>query len=418
MDRPLSVIAVRRDRIRQIVKVALPAATLAALLTLLPGWLRPTLARDRIRTAVATIGPIDAAITAAGTVVPEIERVLSSPLDARVLRILKRPGAALKEGEAVVELDVSQSMLALDKVVKESKIKSNQQAQARLALETALGELDGRIEVKTVEWQAALARLDSQQRLFDAGLVSRDALRQSELESKQAQVALAQLHADRGNTKRATDLQLEGLDLERASLRKETAEARHLLELATTKSDRDGVLTWVLAQEGALVHRGDVIARIADLTSYRVSASVSDVHAARLRAGMPVVVKANDIDLTGTVADVLPTVDGGTIGFNVSLDDRSHAVLRPSLRVDVLVVTDRKPRALRITRGPFADGGGAAGAAYDAFIVHGNRAVRTPIAIGLTTFDAVEVTSGLHEGDEIVISDMRDYLHLKEIALK
>jgi HlyD family secretion protein len=122
--------------------------------------------------------------------------------------------------------------------------------------------------------------------LFDAGLVSRDALRQSALDEKEAQVALDQLEADHRNTKRSTDLQLEGLDLERASLGKEVAEARHLLELATTKSDRVGVLTWVLAQEGALVHRGDVIARIADLTSYRVSASVSDVHAAHLRIAL------------------------------------------------------------------------------------------------------------------------------------
>jgi len=398
---------------RRTVKGVLAGAVAAGLLLLVPSWMRPSLARDRVRTTIATTGPIDAMITASGTVVPEIERVLSSPLDARVLRILKHPGTALKRGEAVVELDVSQSVLALEKAVKDAKVKENQQAQARLTFENALRELDGRIEIKTVELQAAQARLGSQRRLFDAGLVSRDTLRQSELEEKQAQVALAQLQADRRNTKLSTDLQFEGLDLERASLDKEVAESRHLLELATTKADGYGVLTWVLSQEGALVHRGDVIARIADLTSYRVSATVSDVHAARLRAGMPVIVKANDVDLAGTVAEVLPTVDSGTISFNVSLDERSHAALRPNLRVDVLVVTDRKARALRVKRGAFADGNGT----HDAFIVRGNRAVRRSISLGLMAFDEVEVTSGLREGDEIVISDMRDYLHLNEIAL-
>jgi HlyD family secretion protein len=151
-------------------------------------------------------------------------------------------------------------------------------------------------------------------------------------------------------------------------------------------SDRDGVLTWVLAPEGALLHRGDVIARIADLTSYRVSAAVSDVHAAQLRTGMPVIVKANDVDLAGAIAEVLPTVNSGTISFNVALNERSHVVLMPSLRVDVLVVTDRKPRTLRIKRGPFADGS-PQGDGYSAFIVRGNRAVRTAIALGLTAFD-------------------------------
>ena len=75
---------------------------------------------------------------ASGTVTPEVERVLSSPLDARVLRLLQRPGAQLKRGDAVVELDVSESELALDKVVKDLRIKEKQQAKSRLGLEKSL----------------------------------------------------------------------------------------------------------------------------------------------------------------------------------------------------------------------------------------------------------------------------------------
>ena len=414
MDRPLDARDARRTRLSRMAKILLPVAGSVAMLMLLPGWMRPSVARDRVRTALVTTGPIESVITASGTVVPEIERVLSSPLDARVLRILKRPGATLKPGEAVVELDVSQSILALDRIVKDSKIKDNQQTQARLTLEKALRDLDARIELKTVELQSLQTKLESQRQLFNSGLVSRDALRQAELDARQGQVALAQLEDDRRSTERSTSLQFEGLSLERASIDKEVAEARHMLDLATTKSDRDGVLTWVLPQEGALVRRGDVIARIADLTSYRVNASVSDIHAAHLRIGMPVIVKANEVDLDGTIAEVLPTVDSGTISFNVSLQERSHAALRPNLRVDVLVVTGRKQRALRVKRGSLADGNGL----HDAFVVRGNRAVRTSIELGLSAFDEVEVTAGLREGDEVIVSDMRDYLHLKEVAVK
>src|SRR4029077_18222206 len=82
-----------------------------------------------------------------------------------------------------------------------------------------------------------------------------------------------------------------------------------LLDLSTTKSDRKGVLTWVLSQEGALVRRGDVIARIADLSSFRVDGSVSDVHAGQLRPGMSAVVRINDESLDGTISEVFPTVE-------------------------------------------------------------------------------------------------------------
>jgi HlyD family secretion protein len=413
VDRPLPAGVETQQRLRRALKIVVPTLLIVVVLAALPGWIRPTLTRARIRTAPVTAGPVEAVITAAGTVVPEVERVLSSPLDARVLRILKRPGAHLKQGDPVVELDVSESVLALDKVIKDLKIKENQQAQTRLTLEKSLVDLDGRLDVKDLELQSAQARLEADQQLFKEGLFSRESLRRSELAVKQAQIELTQLRQERVNAEKATGVQLQGLALEQGSLDKEAAQARRLLDLSTTESDRDGVLTWVLSQEGALVRRGDVIARIADLSSFRVAATVSDVHAGRLRTGMPVIVRLNDADLPGTVSDVFPTVENGVLQFTVTLAQPAHAGLRPSLRADVLVITERKARTLRVKRGPFADND-----ARQAFVVRGDRAVRVPIQIGLHGADDVEVTAGVAEGDEIIISDMKDYLHLSEVRIK
>ena len=379
----------------------------------LPGWLRPSVSRATIRTARVTTGPVEAVIMASGTVAPEIERVLSSPQDARVLRLLQRPGAHLKRGDPVVELDTSESVLALERVVKDLKIKDNQQAQSRLALEKSLVDLDGRIELKALELQSAEAQLQEEQQLFKEGLVSQDALRRTDLGVRQSRVELGQLREERKNAERATTVQLEGLSLERGSLDKEAAQARRLLDLSTTKSDRDGVLTWVVPQEGVLVRRGDVIAKIADLTSFRVDATVSDIHSGRLRTGMPAVLRLNDEDLPGTVSEVLPTVENGVLHFTVALAEPSHAGLRPSLRGDVLVVTDRKPRALRVKRGPFADN-----AARQAFVVRGDRAVRVPIQVGVAGMDDIELLSGAVDGDELIISDMKDYMHLSEVRIR
>ena len=413
VDRALPPEIQRQDRRRRLLKILIPAVLLAVALAWLPGWIRPSLNRTRIRTARVTVGPVESVIMATGTVTPEVERVLSSPLDARVLRILQRPGAQLKRGDPVVELDVSESVLALDKVVKDLKIKENQQAQTRLALDKSLSDVDGRLEVKTLELQSAEARLEADQQLFKEGLFSREALRRSELAVRQAQIELTQLRRERTNAERVAGVQIEGLALERGSLDKEAAQARRLLELSTTESDRDGVLTWVLSQEGALVRRGDVIARIADLSTFRVSASVSDVHAGRLRTGMPVVVRINETDLAGTVTEVFPTVENGVLQFTVALAEPSHSALRPSLRADVLVITDRKARALRVKRGPFADN-----EARQAFVVRGDRAVRVPVGIGLMGVDEIEMVSGVAADDEVIISDMRDYMHLSEVRVK
>lgn len=392
---------------------AVPVLVVALAIAWLPDLLRPGVARTRIRTAPVTAGPVDAMIMAAGTVVPEIERVLSSPLDARVLRILQRPGARVKPGDPIVELDTSESVLALDKLRNDLQVKENEQAEERLALETSLADADGRIAVKELEVQSAEARVAGDRTLVAEGLLSRDAFRRSELALTQARIELAQLREARANTEASTTVALDTLTLQRGTLDKEATQARRLVELSTTKSDRAGVVTWALSQEGALVRKGDVIARLADLSSYRIDATVSDVHAGKLQPGMAAVVLVNERPLAGTVASVFPTIENGVVRFTVALAEPARADLRPSLRVDVHVVTERKPRTLRVARGPFADD-----SSRRAFVVRGDRAVRVPLVLGLAGIEQVEVVSGAAEGDELIVSDMRDYLHLEQITLK
>ena len=247
---------------RRILKIAVPAALLVVVLATLPGWIRPSVSRARIRTARVTSGPIEAVITASGTVVPEVERVLSSPLDARVLRILQRPGAHMKRGDPVVELDISESVLALDRVVKDLKVKDNQQAQTRLTLEKSLVDLDGRIEVKGLELQSAQARLEADQHLFKEGLFSRESLRRSELAVKQAQIELSQLRQERINAERVAGVQLEGLALERAPSTR-TPPRPAACSTCRRPSRPRMACDWVLCRKRT-GGRGDVIARIAD----------------------------------------------------------------------------------------------------------------------------------------------------------
>src|SRR5687768_1629055 len=127
MDRPLADDAVRRNRFRGAARIALPLAAVVTIIAMLPGWMRPTLTRARIRTAVVGVGPIDAIVSASGTVVPEVERVLSSPVDARLVRILKRPGAPVNSGEPVAELDLGDSRLALERIDGNLAITDNKQ---------------------------------------------------------------------------------------------------------------------------------------------------------------------------------------------------------------------------------------------------------------------------------------------------
>lgn len=414
MDREIDVTYRRKLWLRRTVLAVVVTAFASAIFIWAPRLLKSSVARTQIRTARVDAGPMESQITASGKIVPEFQQVLSSPVNARVVKILKRPGAILSKGEPILELDLNESRLAIEKLSQQIELKQNQQAKARLDLEDTLIRLQSNIQIKTLELKSAQASTARNGSLFKQGLLSEEKLREVELLEEKTRTELKQLEDSKRNSQASTKTQLEGLALEMKTLEQELAEARRQLELATTKSDRNGVLTWVIEVEGSTVQKGVVLARIADLSAFRVEATVSDVHASRLSAGLPVKVKVNDDLLPGSIASINPTVANGAITMIVALDDKTSDLLKSNLRVDVLVSTDRKDHALRIKKGPFASGEGS----KDVFVIRGDTAVKTPVRFGISGFDQYEVLQGLIEGDEVIISDMKDYLHLKEVKIK
>ena len=414
MDREIDP-QIRRWRTARRVGFGLLAGGAAVgLLAVASSLIRPSISRAAITTARVMRGRIEATIQATGTVLPETERVLSSPLDARIVRVLRRPGSVLEEGEPILELDLSEPTLALERLKQDLALKENQQARTRLDLESTRSALSGRIEIKKLELQNLAGITARDRKLAAEGLVSAEELRLSELNEARAGVELRELEESERIAERTTETQIQGLDLERGQLRREQREAERQLQLATTRSDRHGVLTWVVPEEGATVRKGDVLARIADLTAFRVEASVSDAHTGKIIAGMPARVSANGRTLGGSVSRVLPSITNGVMTVAVRLDAPAAPDLKPNLRVDVWLVTGSTGEVLTLGRGAFITGG----TGPEIFVVHGSEAVRTPVVLGAAGIDAFEVVRGLSEGDEVIVSDTSMFQHQRSVRLK
>jgi len=379
-----------------------------------PALFSPTLSRTRVRTAKVDRGRLEAVVEGSGTVVPAFERALPSPLDARVLRILKHPGDAVAAGDPVLDLDTSSARLDVERMEDRLAGKRNEAEQLRLGLERELLDLQSKLEAGKLDREVLQARVARQRKLAQEGLVSAELLAETEVGARKADIDVAQLEASMAAAKRQTDARLAGTSLELATLAKETAEAKRQLELATARADVAGVVTWVVAQEGEAIHRGDVLARIARLDSFRIEATASDLHAARIQAGEAVRVPLDGRTLPGRVASVYPAIEQGTVRFAVELANPSDPALRQNLRLDVHVVDKVKDQVLRMPRG-IATG---TARAQQVFVVHGDRATRTRVLLGETGADAVEVVEGLKEGDEVVISDMQDYERVSSVKLR
>jgi len=414
MDRELDA-STRYRRLGRRVAVGIGGVVLCvAVLLLLPGWLRPSVNREQVRTGTVDRGPVEGVVEATGTVIPAFEGVISSPVEARVEKVLKRPGDIVRAGDEILSLDTATARLDLGKIEDQLARKVNEQEQLRINLEKSLNDLRGQIETQKLDAEAAAYRAEQNRKLRSDGLVSEASFKASETEAKKAQIQLAQLQASVEGARRSTASQLQGVELDLATLRKEREDALRLLERATTRSDRSGVLTWVVPQEGVMIRRGDVIARIADLDSFRVEATVSDVHSSSLHPGQPVRVRLDDQILDGRLASIDPTIENGAVKFKVDLADARNPKLRNALRLDVLVVTEARANALRVPKGPFAQGGST----ENVFVVQGDHAVRRPVHIGLTGYDFYEVVDGLAPGEVVILSDMKDYQHLERVNLR
>jgi len=414
MDRPIPARELLLQTRRRFLGWILAAGALAALGLLLPGWVTPSIPRAQLRTAVVERGAIDATLTASGLVLPEHEYVVTSPGPSRVLQTLHQPGDTVAAGEPILSLDQGEARLQVERLERQAALKDNERAQARVDLENRLSDLNGQAAIKKLELESRTFEAERNRKLAVTGVISGDDARKSDSDLERCRIELELLTVAIQNAQRGLEVRLRALALEHDILVRERRDAERALKQGSAASVRGGVLTWVISGEGVSVARGDELARVADLSTFKVEATISDVHAARIRAGQPVMVRIGESSLAGTVSKVHPKVENGIVRLEVALQQPAHPLLRPNLRVDVHIISERREHTLTVRRGSVLamDGGHAL------FRVRGHEASRQSVTLGITNFERTEILEGLEEGDEVILSDMSDYANRKEIRIR
>jgi len=414
MDREIAPEVRRRRVVRRVVTAVIAVAAVAFFFAATIEWLRPSIRRRDLRTSRVERGTVEATLSAAGTVVPLVEQVVSSPVEARVTRIGRRAGDRVRAGDEILTLDTAATRLEVERLDQRVAQKESEDAKLRLTLEESMASLQAQLEQRKLDAEILHYTADQKTKLQSAGLVAEQEARAAQAAAKKSDIEIRQLQEAlvRASRSRAADLQASETELR--TVRSERTESRRQLDLAMLRADRDGVLTYVVSEEGATIRRGDVLARIADLSSFRVVATISDVHAAALAAGQRAYAKLDDGSrLSGTVASIDPRIENGVVRLYVDLDQPAHRALRNNLRVDVYVVTAVRRGVLSAQRGSLNQTD-----ADHAFVIRGDNAVHVPVRFGLAGDDRIEIVEGLVEGDEVVISNMNDYAGVKTLRVK
>ena len=173
------------------------------------------------------------------------------------------------------------------------------------------------------------------------------------------------------------------------------------------------MLTWINDNIGSTVQKGEIVAKVSNLNSFKVETKISDVHLNRLFIGNPVIVKFDEHQLSGRIISIDPTIQSGTVKFYVDFNNEQVDVLRSNQKVDVYVITNSRKSVKRIKNGPFINGAGF----QQVFVIKGNWAERREIKVGETNLDWIEIVEGLEPGERVIISDVVTFRNREKIKI-
>jgi HlyD family secretion protein len=414
MDRDLTPEQHRARRGSALAKAGLLFGFVGAL-----GWtghrvLSPSVKRSDLLIEVVERGPLEATVTASGTVVPRQQETVSSPVGAAVRGVLVSLGERVERGTVILQLDTTASQLELHNL--EGRLASSRATlrSEQLQLEDSLRQARSQRELKAIDLESREAQVARLEQLAGGGIVSKAELLEAQLDVKRTRVEVSQIEDGLRSLRKRQRAELERLERESAILEAQRADQARRIEMSAVKAPIDGVVTAIVPQAGTVVAEGASLATIAAEAAFGVEAAVSDFYASQLKPGQRVRVRASTNTLGGRVSRVLPTEDASRLMLFIELDDPAADNLYANLRVDADVVIERKPDVLHVRRGPaIEDGGGG-----QVYVIDGDHAVRKPVRFGLRGPQQIEVLGGLVAGDRIIVSDVQSWQGLPQIRIR
>lgn len=374
----------------------------------------PTLDGTRLRFAIAEIGDVESTLNGSGVVVPEFEQIIISPFQSKVINFNFQAGETVKPGESILKLDLEGAENQFKSLLDEYAVKKNKIEKQKLLMSKTINEMITQREVNLLKLKSLESKVERSKRLLELGAETKIDLDKSELDLAIARKELQLLDLQIENQRKTLEAELKDLDLEINIQERVIAELKRKLQDARILAAGNGVVTFVKNEIGANVNAGDIVARVANLNSYKIDAVLSDMYANKFSLSSPVIVRINNKDFKGIIQCINPSVDKGNVKFTVLLENRKNLDLRPNLRVEIFVVTSKSQNVIKVKNGPFFGNSSK----QIIYLVNGSKAKRIDTEFGASNFDFVEIKRGIKAGDKVIISDMKDYYHMQEIEIK
>lgn len=375
---------------------------LAALLAALYSYFHQT--PLKVRAAVVERGPIRSVISTNGKVEPLDNFEAHAPIATTVKRLLVKEGDHVRRGQLLLQLDDDDIRTQAAKA--EAQVKTAQADQASLKTGGTQEEvltLNSQLVKARSAREVAQRRLDSLQKLQQAGAASSGEVQQAQVALQGAQAdlnLLEQKQKDRYSRPEVASIQAQG---EEAQAAYDAAEDS--LRKSSVRAPFDGIVYSLPVKDGAFVQAGDLLLQEADLSKVLVRAFVDEPDVGRLQVGQKVEVTWDAIPgrmWTGTVNTVPATVKlraSRNVGDTTCLIDNQDLRLLPNINVAVTIVVAEHKDVLTLQR----DALRMDDSKPYVFRIVGDRVQRQDVQFSLQNLTRVEITSGLTGGETVAL---------------
>lgn len=392
------------------------ALWVVVLLVAVGGILVLSAKRRAIEVEVARVGPgsMERTVSEIGEVVPREERTVVAAASFTVAEVAVTAGDSVAKDDILVVADDSELKLRIDAA--EARLKG---ARARLEEAKSIGlpasveMAEAEVEAARVERDRALSELQRLRDIYHIGgadeeewKAAKDRYDRAEAELKRARASLEKsLKEAAGTGLEQYYAELEALTSELEALK---AEARKYV----VRAPADSRVVEVCVEEGAFVAAGQPLV-VLEWGGFKVECEVLAEDMRSIRAGLPVEISGDAIggvEVGGKVSRIHPRArevvsELGTrqrrVLVEIDVDDEN--VLRSGYPVEVKFVLNRV-NALAVPEKAVFEIDGEP----HVFVVSGDRVRLRAVGLGFEGDEFYEVTSGLVEGDAVVVSPPKE----------
>jgi HlyD family secretion protein len=407
--------AQRRRRRLVLGGVAAAALCAAAVSPALTRWSSADLSVDgsQLRYATVTRSRFVSDVAVQGQVVAAVSPTLYAATAGTVSTSVNA-GDKVSKGQPLAAIDSPELLSEFGR--ERSTLLSLQAAFERQRIQTRAENAGNQqtVDLALVTLKAAERELERYRNAFQQGLVSRQEhdRREDQLAEAQVRYEHAVQNAKMQAEKLSFELRTSELDVERQ--RGVVANFERRVDELTVRSPVDGMVGSIAVQQRAAVTPNQPLLTVVDLSVFEIELAVPESYADDLALDMPAEITYGSSKFPGRLTSISPEVRNSQVVGRVRFAGDAPADLRQNQRVSVRIVLEEKPDALIVDRGAFFESGGG----RVAYKVDDGVAHRTPIATGASSIAKVEITQGLAEGDQIVISSLEPFGRAETVLIR